>query len=86
MQLFKKVYFWGCKMPNTCPCILGTHVVIYEDLHLTKVLLEADSENAITRNWINVISPKQQQWRDIVHSVFVMGSVDISYEAQRKQI
>ena len=42
-----------------------------EDLYLTKVLLTA-SKKAVIRNWLNVNTPKQEQWLEIVQEILVM--------------
>jgi len=64
----------GYEIPNTCPVMyLGNieKVVMKEDLYLTKVLLAA-SKKAVTRNWLNVNAPKQEQWLEIVQEILVM--------------
>ena len=42
-----------------------------EDLFMTKVLLAA-SKKAVARNWLNVNTPKQEKWLEIVQNIFVM--------------
>lgn len=46
-------------------------VVMREDFYLIKVLLAA-SKKAVTRNRLNVNTPKQEQWLEIVQDIFVM--------------
>ena len=64
----------GYEIPNTCLVMyLGNieKVVMNEDLYLTKVLLAA-SKKAVTRNWLNVNAPNQEQWLGIVQEIHVM--------------
>lgn len=64
----------GYKIPNTCPVKYLGHIkdiVKIEDTHLIKVLLAA-SKKAITRQWLNEKSPKQEQWLEIVRDIFNM--------------
>ena len=55
-----------------------------EDLYLTKVLLAA-SKKAVTRNWLNVNTPKQKQWLEIVREILARKT-DIPAETQRESI
>lgn len=64
----------GYEIPKTCSVMyLGNigDVVMREDFYLIKVLLAA-SKKAVTRNWLNVNTPKQEQWLEIVQDIFVM--------------
>lgn len=46
-------------------------IVMREDLCLTKISLAA-SKKDITRTWLNVNTPKWEQWIEIVQDIFVM--------------
>lgn len=63
----------GYEIPNTCPVMYFGDIedVVMRDLYLIKVLLAA-SKKAVTRNWLNVNTPKQEQWLEIVQDIFVM--------------